>query len=63
MSSHTFTPITVPPRTNTGVFVNVGNFAETGRFWDMKPCKGPSEESDHPQYGVPELLAPLDFSG
>jgi hypothetical protein len=45
--------------TTTGVIVNLGNYTETGRWWDMKPCKGPSEESDHPQYGVPALLAPL----
>jgi hypothetical protein len=45
--------------TTTGLIVNLGNFTETGRWWDMKPCKGPAEESDHQQYGVPALLSPL----
>jgi len=45
--------------TTTGVIVNFGNFTETGRWWDMKPCKsGDHEDSDHPQYGVPALLSP-----
>ncbi len=44
--------------TTQGVIVNVGNFAETGRWWDMKPCKSDPENSDHTQYGIGALLSP-----
>ncbi len=44
----------------TGAIVNAGNFLETGRFWDMRPCTEHDESSaDHPQVAVPALLAPL----
>ena len=46
--------------TTTGAIVNAGNFLETGRFWDMRPCTEHDESSaDHPQVAVPALLAPL----
>jgi hypothetical protein len=44
----------------TGAIVNAGNFLETGRFWDMRPCAEHDESSaDHPQVAVPALLAPV----
>jgi hypothetical protein len=37
----------------TGVLVNAGNRLETGKFWQMQPCQGPAEQSDHQQFTVP----------
>ncbi|GAB2564913.1 peptidase [Nocardia heshunensis] len=37
----------------TGLLVNVGNYMQTGAFWNIQPC--PGAEHDNTQYSVPGI--------
>ena len=37
----------------TGIVVNQGNKLETGKYWNMKTCRGPEEEQDREQSTIP----------